>query len=451
MTTFDFVIIGSGPAGSLLAWLLSKKNFKICIIDRANDKAIISNPYVDKSSFHYLPLFSNKLGGNSQLWHNKIYLISKDEFNEKKWGFSYKILKKLSLNLEKKLSVPSNKIKFFIKNNIKISQSIRFGINNIYKYFKIKNIKNIFVIKESSIFKIYQTKNIVNNIDIINIKGNIQNIKIKNCLILCCGGLGNANIILNLFNIFKKKKLFLADHPHIKIGNYNEKKISHLFDYKKYYLSGKKVEKNIFLKIKNTFAVIQIAVYSAEDFTRKFVKKFYCSNKFLFQKIYYLLINFYYLFFKMINLFKKIRFNQKFCLEISFSQNPKSGIISLSDSRDKFGLKKINIKWNLMTKDILNYKEIIKKAYKILKISSENELEESFKNVYVGQHPRCSTPITKNKKIIGVNKNLKLNGYKNVYTVGSNVFPENGFTNPTWTIMTLTLKLSKYLSRHFIK
>ena len=65
--------------------------------------------------------------------------------------------------------------------------------------------------------------------------------------------------------------------------------------------------------------------------------------------------------------------------------------------------------------------------------------------VYVGQHPSCSTPITKNLKIIGVDKNLKLNGYKNVYTIGSNVFPENGFTNPTWTIMTLTLKLAKYL------
>ena len=103
---YDFVIIGTGPAGSLLAWLLSKKNYKICMIERANNKAIISNPYVQKSSFHYLPLFSNKLGGNSELWHNKIFLLSKDEFDKKKWGFSYTSLKKTSLELEDKLKIP---------------------------------------------------------------------------------------------------------------------------------------------------------------------------------------------------------------------------------------------------------------------------------------------------------------------------------------------------------
>ena len=32
---FDFVIIGSGPAGSTLSEELSKKGFKIVIIDRA--------------------------------------------------------------------------------------------------------------------------------------------------------------------------------------------------------------------------------------------------------------------------------------------------------------------------------------------------------------------------------------------------------------------------------
>ena len=33
--SFEFVIIGSGPAGSILAWKLAKLNYKIAIIDRA--------------------------------------------------------------------------------------------------------------------------------------------------------------------------------------------------------------------------------------------------------------------------------------------------------------------------------------------------------------------------------------------------------------------------------
>ena len=35
--TFDYIIIGSGPAGSVLAWNLSKKGFRVAIIDRATN------------------------------------------------------------------------------------------------------------------------------------------------------------------------------------------------------------------------------------------------------------------------------------------------------------------------------------------------------------------------------------------------------------------------------
>ena len=43
---FDFVIIGSGPAGSILSEELSKKGFKIAIIDRAkNEKSMPINDF----------------------------------------------------------------------------------------------------------------------------------------------------------------------------------------------------------------------------------------------------------------------------------------------------------------------------------------------------------------------------------------------------------------------
>jgi len=46
-----------------------------------------------------------------------------------------------------------------------------------------------------------------------------------------------------------------------------------------------------------------------------------------------------------------------------------------------------------------------------------------------------------------VDFNLKLFDYNNVYVCGSSVFPKNGFTNPTWTIMTLSNRLSFFLSK----
>ena len=75
------------------------------MIERSNNKKI-NNPYVNYCSFDYLPLYSNKIGGNSALWHNKIFLISKKEFKEKHWGFKYKLLKLYSNKLGKILNIP---------------------------------------------------------------------------------------------------------------------------------------------------------------------------------------------------------------------------------------------------------------------------------------------------------------------------------------------------------
>ena len=80
---YDYVIIGSGPSGSVLAKNLADFNFKVALIDRAKNKIpkksksdFIYSPYINYSPFHYSPMFSNQLGGNSALWNNKIYLIS---------------------------------------------------------------------------------------------------------------------------------------------------------------------------------------------------------------------------------------------------------------------------------------------------------------------------------------------------------------------------------------
>ena len=34
---YDFVVIGSGPAGSVVSWNLANKGFKIAIIDRTTN------------------------------------------------------------------------------------------------------------------------------------------------------------------------------------------------------------------------------------------------------------------------------------------------------------------------------------------------------------------------------------------------------------------------------
>ena len=66
-------------------------------------------------------------------------------------------------------------------------------------------------------------------------------------------------------------------------------------------------------------------------------------------------------------------------------------------------------------------------------------------NIYTGLHPSCSTPFKRNPKTGEINTNLQIKGFKNLYILGTNVFPTNGVTNPTWTLMTLAKRLACYL------
>ena len=84
---FDYIIIGSGPAGSILSKELSDSGFKVALIDRAQNKRTSSIndffcPYIDNCPKYYTPVFSNILGGNSELWHSKVYLLSEDEIKK---------------------------------------------------------------------------------------------------------------------------------------------------------------------------------------------------------------------------------------------------------------------------------------------------------------------------------------------------------------------------------
>ena len=67
--------------------------------------------------------------------------------------------------------------------------------------------------------------------------------------------------------------------------------------------------------------------------------------------------------------------------------------------------------------------------------------------IFTGLHPSCTTAITKNKFKTCIDKNLKLSNYDNVYVCGSSIFNINGFTNPTWTIMSLANRLANHLKK----
>lgn len=462
---FDYVIIGSGPSGSVLAYQLAKSGNKIALIDRAtntkqdsNKNSFIFSPYINKSNYNYSPIFSNQLGGNSALWNCKIYLISKDEFNNDSWSFKYEELIKYSKDLAKKFQINHNHINKVIKyKGFKSSSSLREKkLGNIFDFLKIGSNKFITVFDNSSPIKmVYKHKrNDVSGVIINNIIKNKEiELSIKKSIIFCAGGLGNPNLIQNLFHNYNKNiGKNLCDHSHINISTISDDTASKIKKFSKYFILGNnnKKEKNIFIKNKDYFGGLQLDYI--EDPSR-ILKRIYLRSQVIFsKKILNIIISYYNLLFKIVSkLLYLFKIKNKYTFEFFFSQKKsnKNFIKINKTTRDIYGLYKSDINWKLSKSDKKNYQKIIDIVETIFlskKPSKDKFLEQ---RIFTGLHPSCTTISTKNKNIACVDKNLKLINFKNVYICGSSVFSSNGFTNPTWTIMTLANRLSSYLKKNY--
>jgi len=462
---YDFIIIGTGPSGSVIASNLAKKGYKIAMVDRATDSKNISDknsfifaPYINSSPFNYTPLFSNQLGGNSALWNNKIYLLTKDEFNTDNWGFGYKELQQNSKDLSEKLNLNHNKInKTYSKNNFNYSKSYRANkLGNLFYYLGINSISNIDIFTHSSPIKlIINNQNKIKSIIIKNIlvKKDIK-LNVSKSIIFCAGGLGNPNILQNLLKGYNKNiGKNLCDHPHLNIGNFDNQLIKKSLKYSKYFLNkNSSTENNLYLKKNKKFVGIQLDLSGD---TTKIIKKIYCKINELIPKfsIKYF-IKYYSYFTKIINkILQLLNFKGKYSYEFFFSQEKKfkNSILINKKFKDQFHNFKSDIIWSITKSDYKQYNQFISKLIGEDGFLIKTKKKYLFldKQILTGLHPSCTTQISSKKKYGTVDKNLKMFDYKNIYICGSSVFRLNGFTNPTWTIMTLANRLSKHLSKKY--
>mgnify|MGYP001387413794 CR=1 FL=1 len=464
--TYDFVIIGSGPAGSTLSWKLSNLGFKIAMIDRAiyEEKRLINDffcPYIHKSPKFYTPVYSDQLGGNSALWHSKIYLISEKEYDHTKWGFDYNELKFYSTDLAKKLKIEDVKLtEILTKDENYYHTSIRSNLKNLFKYFKLDINNNIEIYKGYSPTKLNFQNKKVESVEILNTKNQKKTLFVKKSLIFCAGGLGNPHLLMNLIPI--KNEIVgknLSDHAHVNLCRVNSNKLE---NYKNILKPNIKNNLTIFnldkneelaqiFEEENFFAGVQLD-YKIDPM-RKIRRLFLKINNIYIRKI---LSIFGFLILKLNGLVAKfgIFFNKyyKYSFEFFFSQNqdPRNFLKLDQYKVDEFGLKKININWDLTKKDKDKINSIIQKSVgfngKLFQSSEDISFSKNFySHGLAGLHPSCTTKIGINKSQGVVDSNLKLYDYENIFVSGSSVFPQNGFTNPTWTIMTLSSRLASFL------
>ncbi|MFC1665951.1 GMC oxidoreductase [Pseudomonadota bacterium] len=132
--------------------------------------------------------------------------------------------------------------------------------------------------------------------------------------------------------------------------------------------------------------------------------------------------------------------------------NPDSRI-TLSNDRDLFKQRKIDVNWQLSDADLNNaYRALELAALEFGRLGLGRGYGEIFKNKKVwpgnleaGRHHCGTTRMTDSDNSGVVDKQCKLFNTENLYIAGSSVFPTIGYANPTITIVALALRLSEHL------
>ena len=111
-----------------------------------------------------------------------------------------------------------------------------------------------------------------------------------------------------------------------------------------------------------------------------------------------------------------------------------------------FGQQQTHIHWELSDQDKVTYET----NCNLFQQATNNSISfpgwETLADEWVvNGHHLGTTRMAASANDGAVDKNLKLLGVDNLYVAGGSVFPTTGVSNPTMTIITLSLRLADYL------
>ena len=468
---FDYVIIGTGPAGYVLSSELQKKfkKKKILVLERGD----LQKKIPPKINIKYSSIKKNSrifsLGGTANIWAGISSYFEdfemKDRWNENKnlWPLNHIELEKNYKNLNEKygfnFGCQKNKIKTQKINNL---HKRRFFANkNPFRFNELDNYKNVELALNAKVEFIDEGKN-QNYIYISNEKKTISSRKI----LICCGGIETTKLILRSLQNLKLKNLknkkivgsFFMDHPKTSLGKIkfpDKKKINDIVlkkDSNHYTYVGlslnPKIQKN--KKLLNSYIRFEKnffndSVYNLKTDIKKIKKSI--LNIFIFSKIFTrILCLCLYLFLK---LFKKEYFLETYVINLYIEMLPRHDNKILLNYKNKKEIYNVDYKIGKEEIDTVNLLklEVLKNFSKNFKFENKKITKDySVKHNFTdSSHHMGGTIYSHNKKFRIVDKNLKINGIKNIYICSSSIFPTSGSVNPTKTICALALRLSRVI------
>lgn len=132
--------------------------------------------------------------------------------------------------------------------------------------------------------------------------------------------------------------------------------------------------------------------------------------------------------------------------------NPESRV-TLADELDPNGVRRAKLDWRLGEQDLRTIRETGRLVAAELartgvgRVQSHIDPDDPWIGTVGGEHHVGTTRMAANASTGVVDSDCRVFGVDNLYIAGSSVYPTAGFVNPTFTLVTLTLRLAEHLER----
>ncbi len=483
-------IIGSGPAGSILAVSLAQKDFDVLVLEAGNDiPDFDSDRTIDEihtsGSTELKFGFSRQVGGASNLWSGRVAPFDIYDFEDKPWipegawPFSRKVLEPYYRDAAEILGIPSERLfdsswdlpDPFHKNGQLDAKKFMWVTPpfNAGTYLKeqSKLLPNLKVRTCCPVIRLERSvPNNVSSVEIVN-ETNQCEILAADIFVVSAGGVETPRLLLNSGFDNPNIGKYFSTHPKADMAvlELNKKvSVSHpLFsDFKKedatcrYGLGlGATCQKEHSLP--NHYVQLSpIAEYRASRLFEAIKGSSVMSSdlidhsRFLRGLLPALGLYVYNLIGRLAGLSGSTRL---FMLRGFLDQKPSAGNkITLSDEIDVYGMKKANISWTFSDEDrasVLKFFEIFAQEIESSGVGrvefQKLRTNQNWKITAIHSHFMGTTRMGITSEHSVTDENAKVHDVDNLYVSGPSLFSTYGYANPVLTIMALSLKLSRHL------
>ena len=450
---FPVVIVGSGPAGISVALKLEEKKIKSLILEAGQEEySEVSQEFYNSKvigdNITNLKLSRlRQFGGTSGHWGG--WSKPMEDYNLSDWGIDHNELKKYSEQTSKILNI-NNK---FRKTNI----------NNYFNQIEFQYSKVKFNEKYKKHISKSNYVNLILNTQAVSFNGDGHLTNYVECIfqgqkykirskyfVLSAGGIENSRILLwsaknsNLIGKNSPIGKYWMTHPWF-IGGYGVLKKNELSKYLKNNFIDKDgplhiaSSKNLKKEKKIFSGSIYMDVEENKKIYKEIIKDVLCIAPEFGKKI-------------ARNIFKKDLKCGNIFMHLEEEPKKENKITLDEKTKDENGIPITNLFYKKSNTTLKTAKTILEefadicRKLEIGRVAVKKDIDQLKNYESLGvYHHLGGTRIGKNMNNSVVDTNLKIHNNKNLFIVGSSVFPSSGYTNPTFMIVQLSLRLGEYI------